>query len=428
MPQPEQRHLYSQAFLPYFFTQALGALNDNAFRFAVMFLFTYHLGESQNFNLDVLMNLAAGLFILPFLLFSSLAGRITDQVDQATLARVLKSTELALMLAAAIAFFWQNIVFLLVLVFLMGTQSACFGPLKYAILPRLVTTELLVRANGWVAMATFAAILTGTLIGGLLTDTPFAPGLIAGLVVILISLCGLIASLFIPSVPPVNQDSFTQTRQKLLHPLHWPGLIVQTWAEGWKTLQSQRHRLRMVLWLISWFWFFGSGYLTQFPRFAEQVLNLSANQATGLMASFALSIGIGGLAVGYLSGGKPRLWLTPIGAFIIAAAAIDWFIAVNDDPATIRVFIDVAITGLASGMFIVPLYSYMQKATKTRERARVIAALNVQNALAMIGASVTGILFFSLLDGSLPVFFLLFGGSGLIIALLATLHLTRSAP
>ena len=144
MPQPAQNRLNSRAFLPYFFTQALGALNDNAFRFAVMFLFTYHIGEDQNLNLDVLMNLAAGLFILPFLLFSSLAGRITDQVDQATLARVLKSTELALMLAAAIAFFWQNITFLLVVVFLMGTQSACFGPLKYAILPRLIATNMLV--------------------------------------------------------------------------------------------------------------------------------------------------------------------------------------------------------------------------------------------------------------------------------------------
>ncbi|HHQ69104.1 MAG TPA: MFS transporter [Halothiobacillaceae bacterium] len=282
---------------------------------------------------------------------------------------------------------------------------------------------MLVRANGWVAMATFAAILTGTLIGGFLTDTPFAPGLLAGIVVITIAACGLIASWFIPSVPPVEQGGFTQTRRQLLRPLHWPSLIVQTWAEGWKTLHSQRHRLRIVLLLISWFWFFGSGYLTQFPRFAEQVLNLSANQATGLIATFALSIGVGGLAVGYLSGGKPRLWLTPIGAFIIAAAAFDWFLAVNADPATMRIFIDVAITGLASGMFIVPLYSYLQKATKTRERARVIAALNVQNALAMITASLSGILFFSLLNGSLPMFFLLFGSSGALIALMAPLHL-----
>lgn len=423
MANPASQHLYSRAFVPYFFTQALGALNDNAFRFAVMFLLTYHIADQHDLNLDVLMNLAAGLFILPFLLFSSLAGRITDQVNQAVMARILKSTELALMLAAALAFYWQNVAFLMLLIFLMGLQSAFFGPLKYAIMPRLLATHMLVRANGWVAMATFAAILTGTIIGGILTDVGPSPGLIAGVVVVMIAAVGLVAAWFIPSVPPVAEQSFADTGAKLARPWRWPKLIFNTWQEGFHTLRAQRWRLRVVLLLISWFWFIGSAYLTQFPRFAEQVLGLGPDQATALLATFALSIGAGGLAVGYLSGGKPRLWLAPIGALIVALAAFDWFYAVSISPSVTRVFIDVAITGVACGLFIVPLYTYLQKATKPQERARVIAGLNVQNALAMITASVSAMIFFSLPGSSLPLFFVLFGSTGLLVAILAFRHL-----
>jgi len=202
MPSPRSARLLSRRFLPYFFTQALGAFNDNAFRFSVMFLITYRISESGSGEIDVLMNVAAGLFILPGLIFSPMAGHWTDRLDQARLARWLKWTELGLMLVAAVAFWWQSVPLLMLLVFLMGTQSAWFGPLKYAIVPRHLPADMLMRANGWVTASTFAAILLGTLTGGLLAATGERATLIASALVIGVAVAGVVASRLIPAAPP----------------------------------------------------------------------------------------------------------------------------------------------------------------------------------------------------------------------------------
>ncbi|MFN2381139.1 MAG: MFS transporter [Guyparkeria sp.] len=404
MPSRPAARLLSRRFLPYFFTQALGAFNDNAFRFSVMFLITYGIGTAQNDNIDVLMNLAAGLFILPGLLFSPMAGHWADRLDQAGLARILKWTELGLMIVAALAFWWQSIWLLMTLVFLMGTQSAWFGPLKYAIVPRHLPADMLMRANGWVTASTFAAILLGTLTGGLLAATGERATLIAGMLVIAVAVAGVVASRLIPAAPPPGR-------------VPDPAGPLESWLTTWRLLQRQPSSLRQSMWLISWFWFVGAGYLTQFPRFAEDVLGLPADGATGLLALFALSIGAGGLLVGYLGGRRPPRVLAPFAALGVALVAIDWyFVASAVTPSLWRIGVDVAFTGVLAGTLVVPLYSHLQRASRPSQRARLIAALNVQNALAMVASSLLAIALFAVLGIDLPTFFLLFGGSGLLVA------------
>lgn len=404
MPSPPPAQLLSRRFLPYFLTQALGAYNDNAFRFSVMFLLTYQIGSADTGNVDVLMNLAAGLFILPGLIFSPMAGHWADRLDQARLARALKWTELLLMGMAAVAFWLQSVWLLMALVFLMGTQSAWFGPLKYAIVPRHLPANQLMQANGWVTASTFSAILLGTLTGGLLTATGEAATLWASGLVLAVALAGVVAARAIPPAPPPDGI-----------PDH--AGPIRSWLATWRLLQGQPPHLRQAMWLISWFWFVGAGYLTQFPRFSREVLALPADGATGLLALFAISIGVGGLLVGYLGGSRPRLALAPFTALGVALVAIDWYlVASTTNPTLWRIGIDVWLTGMLAGMLVVPLYSYLQRTALPSQRARIIAALNVQNALAMVASSVLGILLFALLEIDLPTFFLLFGGSGLVVA------------
>lgn len=403
MPSPAPTHLLSRRFLPYFLTQALGAYNDNAFRFSVMFLLTYQIGSADTGDVDVLMNLAAGLFILPGLIFSPMAGHWADRLDQARLARALKWTELLLMSVAAVAFWLQSVWLLMALVFLMGTQSAWFGPLKYAIVPRHLPANQLMQANGWVTASTFSAILLGTLTGGLLTATGEAATFWASGLVLAVALAGVVAARAIPPAPPPDGS-----------PDH--AGPVRSWLTTWRLLQDQPPHLRQAMWLISWFWFVGAGYLTQFPRFSREVLDLPADGATGLLALFAISIGLGGLLVGYLGGSRPRLALAPLTALGVALVAIDWYsVASTTNPTLWRIGIDVWLTGMLAGMLVVPLYSYLQRTALPSQRARIIAALNVQNALAMVASSVLGIVLFALLEIDLPTFFLLFGGSGLLV-------------
>jgi len=404
MHSPTPARLLSRRFLPYFFTQALGAFNDNAFRFSVMFLITYQFADADAGDVDVLMNLAAGLFILPGLVFSPMAGHWADRLDQAFLARLLKLTELGLMLLAALAFWWQNIALLMALVFLMGAQSAWFGPLKYAIVPRHLPGGMLMRANGWVTATTFAAILLGTLTGGMLTAVGEQATLLAGALVIGVAAAGVFASRLIPPAPPPGRQ-----------PDH--AGPIRSWQTTWRVLRRQSSTLRESMWLISWFWFVGAGYLTQFPRFAEEVLALPPDGATGLLALFAISIAAGGLAIGYLGGRRPPRAVAPFAAFGVALVAFDWYaVASGPIPAVWRVGIDVALTGALAGSLVVPLYSHLQRASRPTQRARMIAALNVQNALAMVVSSLLGILLFAVFAIDLPTFFLLFGGSGLLVA------------
>ncbi|MGC9457416.1 MAG: MFS transporter [Halothiobacillaceae bacterium] len=418
--------LASRNFLPYFVTQALGALNDNLFRFALMFSLAFVAADALPANLNVIMNLAAGLFILPFLLFSPLAGRLADRMDKARLARWLKFSELVLMVLAAVGFWLQAWLFLLALVFFMGSQSALFGPLKYALPPQHLPANRLAAANGWVALGTFAAILLGTVGGGWVVGWSQGSGqpALAGIIVVGIALVGLVAAWLIPAAPPAGSAPAWQ-----INPLR----------DTWRTLRSARSGILPVVLGISWFWFVGSGYLTQFPNFTRETLQ--ADEAVGslLLALFAIGVGLGALIAGQTGQGRSRHELVPVAALCVALLGIPWYLFAMQfplapaleiadllaHPVGLGLMACILATGMAGGAYIVPLYTFLQRRSRKARRARTIGALNVVNALFMIASAVSGMLLFGLLDVSLPAFFALFSATGLPVAWLAWSRIRR---
>lgn len=160
--------LLTKRFFPYFATQCLGALNDNIYKNVLLLMVTYSQIESLPISVNLFVNLAAGVFILPFFLFSAHAGVVADNMDKAKLIRRLKQLELVIMSCAAMAILTQSYMMMLLLLFLTGSQSAYFGPVKYSLLPQALAEDELVTGNAWVEMGTFLSILIGTLSAGLL--------------------------------------------------------------------------------------------------------------------------------------------------------------------------------------------------------------------------------------------------------------------
>lgn len=414
--------LLEKRFGPFFMVQALGAFNDNVFRFALMFTLTFTAVDRLHLDINILMNLAAGLFILPFFLFSGISGQLADKYEKALFIRRVKLLELALMLVALVAFTLQVWWLLLVLVFMMGAQSALFGPVKYALLPQHLSQQELVGGNALVSMGTFVAILLGTLLGGLLAGWAGESTWIIGLAVLVIALLGVAFSHGVPEAPAgdpalqLNWNVYTQTRKVL------------------REAVASRSVFLAIL-AISWFWFMGSGYLTQFPNFTRSVLHADEGVATLLLTLFSLGVGGGALLCGYWSRGKIELGMVPLGALGMAVFSWDLYRQARGFPALAegealrslavfleaggwRVALDLMLAGVAGGLFIVPLYSLIQRKTAVAVRAQVIAALNVLNALAMVLSAVIGILLLGVLEISLPLFFGLYGLTALLVALL----------
>ena len=422
--------LSCRRFGPFFVTQALGAMNDNVFRFALMFLLTFGVAQAKGWDIHLLMNLAAGLFILPFFLFSSLGGQLADRFDKAIFIRWIKGLELLIMLAALLGFWMQWWSFLVALVFVMGLQSALFGPVKYALLPQQLSRDELVFGNALVGMGTFVAILLGTLAGGLMAGWAEAAVYRIGLVCVGLSLLGLLASLLIPRGAVADPD----LRLNL-------NLFSQI-AESMRL--ARRHRgIWVAMLAVSWFWFMGSGYLTQFPTFARHVVYANETVATLLLALFTLGVGAGALLAGYWSRGRIELGLVPLGALGMAIFSSASFYQGHHFPPLaegdslrsgaefvaaggVGLCLTLMLAGMSGGGFIVPLYSYVQRKAPGRSRARVIAAMNILNALAMVVSALTGLLLLSLLTLSLPLFYLVYGLTALVV-FVASLFWVRDA-
>ncbi|SFC48068.1 1-acyl-sn-glycerol-3-phosphate acyltransferases [Marinospirillum celere] len=417
------RLLFKKRFGPFFWTQALGAFNDNVFRFALMFTLTFTAADQLALDINILMNLAAGLFILPFFLFSGIAGQLADKYEKSLVVRRIKLLELLIMLVALAAFAFQLWGILLALVFAMGVQSALFGPVKYALLPQHLKQDELVTGNAFVGMGTFVAILCGTLLGGLLAGWASEQPWIIGLAVVSFAILGVIASLKVPLAAAgdpelkINWNIYSQTRKVL-------GEAV-----------SKRSVFLAIL-AISWFWFMGSGYLTQFPNFTRSVLGSDEGVGTLLLTLFSLGVGAGALLCGYWSRGKIELGMVPLGALGMAVFSFDLYSQAAAFPALmegenlrslsqflalggVRLAIDLTLAGVSGGLFIVPLYSLVQRRSPVEVRAQVIAALNVLNSLAMVLSALAGILVLGVLGISLPVFFFLYGLTALVVAFLA---------
>ncbi|MHA2707712.1 MFS transporter [Vibrio owensii] len=408
----------TKRFFPYFVTQCLGALNDNIYKNVLLLMVTYSQIDSLPMSVDLFVNLAAGLFILPFFLFSAHAGAIADNMDKAKLIRRLKLIELVIMSFAATAIMTQSAILMLILLFLTGTQSAYFGPVKYALLPQALKSDELVKGNAWVEMGTFLSILIGTLSAGILLAVPNSM-IIASCIVITLSLLGFLSSANIPALPSKKSDKVK------FEPI--TGL-----KKTLKLAQKQRGIWMSIL-AISWFWFMGATYLTQFPNFAREHLFADSTVVSLLLALFSVGIATGSWLCEKLSFNQVELGILPFGilGLTIFSADLLWAVpAIESFPSQyydvqsfvaqsshIRVMIDLFLVGVSGGVFIVPLYAFIQSRSEEGECAQSIAANNIMNALFMVASAAVSILVLSVLEFSIVELFAILAVGNFVVAI-----------
>ena len=406
-------HLFAQRrFLPFFITQFLGALNDNLFKNALLVIVVSGAVAGSDSNTNFITNLAAGLFILPYFLFSTTAGQLADRYDKALLIRRIKIAEIILMVAGCYALWRADINLMLGILFALGVQSAFFGPIKYAIIPQHLSADELLAGNAQVGMGTFVSILVGTLIGGWLVTADQGP-MYVGLLATLFAVIGWLSSRHIPNAPAT---SAAQQGTLTLNPL--------TVARGNLKLARKNPTVFYCIIAISWFWLYGGSFLTQVPNYAVTVLQGHPTLISILLGAFIVGVAIGSLLCHRLSKGQVEPGLVPIGGLGLSVFAVDLFFtsglyqAANADlsavlPLTfialtdgIHILLDLMFIGMFGGMLVVPLYSMIQQRTEDDTRARVLSVNNIINAIFMVVGALLGMLFLSILGWSIPQFFL----------------------
>jgi 1-acyl-sn-glycerol-3-phosphate acyltransferase len=394
--QSQFRLLTERRFAPFFGVQFLGALNDNVFKQALVLLLAYQGASYTALSTDVLQNLAQALFVLPFFLFSATAGQLADKYEKSRLITITVAIELGVMMLGAAGFLLQRLDLLLLALFLGGVQSALFGPVKYAILPQHLRATELVGGNGLVETGTSVAILLGMVLGGWLIaqGESGVPGV--ALVTIAISATGLVLSRLIPQSPaPVPALR-----------INWNPL-----TETWRNFCFMRGNRTVFLSVlgISWFWFYGSIFITQFPSLSKNILAGSAEVVTLLLIVFSLGIGFGSLLCEKLSGHKIELGLVPFGSIGLTLFGIDLYFALAahighgpagwrefaGDAGHWRILIDLALIGVFGGFYIVPLYALIQSRSDEQHRSRIIAGNNILNALFMVAAALLAVVLFA---------------------------------
>jgi 1-acyl-sn-glycerol-3-phosphate acyltransferase len=407
--------LKQRRFAPFFWTQFSGAANDNLFKFAFTVMVTYQLQVS--WMPPAMAGLVIGaLFILPFLLLSATSGQLTDKYDKTRVMRFVKNLEIAIMLLAAWGFWNDSVPTLLGCTFLMGVHSTLFGPVKFAYLPQVLNERELTGGNGMVEMGTFVAILLGNVAGGIIVAIPEVGRQDVAIACVLLALVGRGIAQFIPSAPATD-----------------PGLAIN-WnpvSETWRNLKLAHGNIVVFRSLlgISWMWFFGAVFLSQFPSFAKEVLRGNEQVASLLLVVFSIGIGTGSLLCEVLSRRHVEIGLVPLGAIGMSVFAVDLYFASRalppsasltlsqfvSAPAHWRVMADLALLSLFAGLYSVPMYALIQLRSQPTHRARIIAANNILNALFMIGSSVIAGLLLKI-GMTIPQIFLLVGLANAVVA------------
>ncbi|MGI9886006.1 MFS transporter [Vibrio chagasii] len=398
--------LTQKRFLPYFITQFLGAFNDNIFKNVLLLFVAFASVDTLPISSNLFINLAAGLFILPFFLFSALAGVLADKYEKSWFIRKVKLLEVVIMSLGAIGFIYESYGILLLLLFLMGTQSAFFGPVKYALLPQQLKTKELVSGNALVETGTFLAILIGTLGAGIIASEESAK-LVAAICIVSFAVLGYVSSCFIPEAPSNAPDLKVKWQ-----PIKLTKATLAIAKKDRPTFQA--------LMSISWFWFLGATYLTQFPNFTKLHLNGTESSVAFLLALFSVGIAIGSLACDKLSNHRIEIGIVPMGSLGISIFGLLMATSIPESLPEFSsfqqfvtyselwpLFAYLLLLGISGGIFIVPLYSLMQLRAKPDERAQVIAGLNIYNSLFMVGSAVMGIVCLSVLELSIPQLFIL---------------------
>ncbi len=414
---PSQFALMAQRrFAPFFWTQFLGAANDNLFKFAFTVMVTYQL--SVSWMQPAMAGLVIGaVFILPFVLFSATSGQLADKMDKRRLMRAIKTLELVIVSIGAWALFAKAVPVLLFCIFLLGLHSTLFGPVKYAYLPQHLRTDELTGGNGMLEMGTFVAILVGNIVGGLLIAIPLHGAEYVAWTCLAFAVLGRLTAQALPETPAsdptlqINWNPFTET---------------------WRNLKIAHQNIVVFRSLlgISWMWFVGAVFLGNFPAFAKDVLHGNEQVASLLLVVFSIGIAIGSLLCEVLSRRMVEIGLVPLGCLGMTVFAIDLYFACIAlsahsganftlsafiaQPGHMRVMLDLALLALSAGLFSVPMYALIQLRAQPTHRARIIAANNIMNALFMIAASVLAGAMLSA-GFSVPQLFLAIGLANLVV-------------
>ncbi len=396
--------LSTQRFRPFFFTQLAGAFNDNLYKNGLTIFIAFQAASVSQEDSNALVNIAAGLFILPFFLFSPIAGQLADKYEKSMLIRRIKLLEIAIMLLGATAFILHSPAMLVAILFLMGTQSALFGPVKYSLLPQALKPGELVGGNAMVEFGTFIAILLGLIVSVYVMSLGNA---VMAVAVVVTACVGYWTSRGIPALgagDPELKISFNIPRQSV------------------SILRDARENLTVFYSVmgVSWFWFIGITYITQLPNYVRYELGGNEQVYVLLLAMFSIGIGAGSFLCEKLSGRLVEIGLVPIGSLGLTLFGVDLYfsqgLSAGDEligpvafigaSSSLRVCFDIIMLGVSGGLYIVPLYALIQQRSPLRKRSRIIAANNVLNALFMVAASLYGL--FALSSGvSIPVLFVI---------------------
>ena len=429
MPGSNQFSLLRQRrFAPFFATQFLGALNDNIFRNGLVILITFQGVLVAGMDHTQLANVAAGLFILPYFLFSATAGlwflrlrpiQLADKYEKSLLIRRIKLLEIGLMAFACAALVTESYTLLLLVLFFMGFQSTLFGPVKYAYLPQQLADDELVGGNALVESGTYVAIILGLIAGGIAVGDEIAAILPLSKQAIL-GVCLVIVAVFgfqVPVTPAADPEL----------EINW-----NVWKETWHIVQFAREERSVFLSIlgISWFWFFGSAMTIQIPAYTLDILNGNEAITTFLLAAFAVGVGIGSLLCERLSRHRIELGLVPFGAIGLSVFALDLYFTqpqAQAIPATsiaeflarpggLRVWFDLAMIGAFGGFYSVPLYALIQQRSSRQHLSRIIAANNIINSLLMVGAAIMSMVLLN--SGlSIPELFVVVAGLNALVAI-----------
>ena len=383
--------LGKRRFAPFFWTQALGAFNDSAFRNALVMLAAFQMGLPER-QVSLYTNLAPALFILPYFLFSATAGQLAEKFEKTRIIRYVKLFEIAAMLLAAWGFHTHHLVLLLTVLFMMGVHSTVFGPIKYAILPQALKPTELVGGNGMVEMGTQLAILIGMIVGNALMLLAGVGPLASAALTIAVALAGYSTSRAIPPAPATapelkfNWNPVTETARVL-------GIT-----------RSDRAVFNAVLG-ISWFWFFGTVLVAQLPIYTKFNLGGDGSVSTLVLTLFSLGTGVGSLLCEKMSGKRVEIGLVPLGAFGLTAFGIDLYfarpgaavlhgldwLAFLHAAGSWRIVLDLTGIGVFAGFYVVPLFAFVQARAPREKLSRIIAGNNIINALLIVIASLFGL-------------------------------------
>ncbi len=417
--------LKKRIFLPFFLTQFFGAFNDNAFKLAMLTLISYHLTHDQAQS-EFYQAIAGALFITPFFLLSATSGQLADKYDKALVTRVIKVLELFLMIIGSIALYWGNIFLMMMTLTGLGVHSTFFGPIKYAILPDHLQKKDLLGATGLIDASTFIAILLGTTMGTLSIGVNSPKPYMAVYLTVIVALAGLTSSMFIPRAPSTSE---------------YIKVDMQIWRVTYKMLKHATDHFGILLsiLILSWFWLLGTIILTKLPDYTNYVLGASNTVFALFLALFSIGIALGSITVNFIFQGRINLPMVPWAMFAFTCFTMDLYWATPEitEQDTLfslmtfftrfshwRIAFDLFMLAFSSGLFVVPLYTYLQVMSPPHSRARIIATNNIYNSLFMVMGTfmVIGLLHFS---AAIPQIFLILSVLNALVAIFALIYLKK---